>query len=92
MAATIIALVLAAWVAPLATDAPANKRRVASLDKVICLKTPQTGSLVRKSRLCKTRREWDRSAQINQAEWGELQGIKGSTREDAPTWSGGSPP
>lgn len=62
------------------------------LDEVVCKRTLRTGSLVATTRLCMTRREWNRSAETNQAEWGQLQGIQGSSREDQPTFINGSKP
>ena len=63
-----------------------------SLDKVVCKRMKRTGSLVATSRLCMTRREWIRSAEVNQNEWGQLQGVQGSSREDQPTFTYGTPP
>ncbi|MFC7537060.1 energy transducer TonB [Sphingomonas sp. GCM10030256] len=76
--------------------APTSAKMAASggrnMDEVVCRKQLETGSLVKSSRRCMTRREWSRSAERNQNEWGELQGIKGSTREDQPTFPGGASP
>ena len=77
--------------APAPVPAPAKVARN-SLDEVVCKKTVRTGSLVASTRLCMTRREWTRSAEISQAEWGALQGIQGNTRENQPTWMNGTPP
>lgn len=63
-----------------------------NMEEVVCRKQLETGSLVKSSRRCMTRREWALSSERNQNEWGELQGAKGSSREDAPTFPGGSPP
>ena len=63
-----------------------------SPDDVICKRQSKTGSLVSHSRLCMTRREWVAYAEKNQDEWGSLQGRQGSSREDQPTFPGGSPP
>ena len=80
------------WRIPGRAPAAPKSASAQDLDEIVCKRTPKTGSLIAHSRLCKTRREWSQYADRNQAEWGELQGIKGSTREDQPTWSGGSPP
>ena len=73
-------------------SATAVKTAARDLDKTICKRITKTGSLVAHSRLCMTRREWSRSADRNQSEWGEMQGMKGSSREDQPTWPGGTRP
>ena len=46
---------------------------------IICRRIEKTGSLVARSRLCLTQREWDRYADQVQDEWGDLQGRKGNT-------------
>lgn len=58
-------------------------------DKLICKRTPKTGSLVIHSRVCMTQRDWDRYAEANQEDWGSLQGRKGHTNAGMPTWSTG---
>ena len=73
-------------------SAKVTSGRARNMDEVVCRKQLETGSLVKSSRRCMTRREWALSAERNQNEWGELQGIKGSSREDQPTFPGGSPP
>ena len=81
------------WRIPGATPGPPGVKVAGrEMDQVVCKKQLRTGSLVASSRLCMTRREWALSAERNQNEWGELQGIKGSTREDQPTFPGGTPP
>lgn len=80
------------WRIPGRAPTAAKSASARALDEIVCKRSPQTGSLVAHSRLCKTRREWSQYADRNQAEWGELQGAKGSSREDQPTWAGGSPP
>lgn len=57
-----------------------------SPDEVICKRINKTGSLVGRSRLCLTQREWGQYAQKNQDEFGEIQGRLGSSREDQPTF------
>lgn len=47
--------------------------------KMRCVKRLETGSLVKKTRVCHSKAEWARLAQSNQEEWGALQGTKGST-------------
>ena len=88
------ALLILAALAAGAPPAPPVQPTVAgrSLDKVVCKRMKRTGSLVATSRLCMTRREWIRSAEINQNEWGQLQGVQGSSREDQPTFTYGTPP
>lgn len=56
-------------------------------EKLICKRTPKTGSLVIHSRVCMTQRGWDRYAEANQEDWGSLQGRKGHTNAGMPTWS-----
>ena len=53
-------------------------------EAVVCKRIPQTGSLVKHSRLCLTRKEWTRYADQTQDDWGDLQGRKGNTRELEP--------
>lgn len=48
-------------------------------DKVICKRIEKTGSLVSRSRVCMTAREWARQADQYQDELGALQGRQGST-------------
>lgn len=76
------------WRIPGAPAAGTRTASARSLDEIVCKRITKTGSLVSHSRLCLTRREWSRSADRNQAEWGEMQGSKGSSREDQPTWPG----
>ena len=59
-----------------------------SPDEVVCKRVSKTGSLVSRSRLCMTRREWVRYVEQNQDRYGEVQGRFGSSREDQPTWPG----
>ena len=56
-----------------------------SPDEVICKRVNKTGSLVARSRLCLTQREWSIYAQKNQDEFGEIQGKYGSTHGFEPT-------
>lgn len=48
-------------------------------DKVICKRVEKTGSLVSRSRVCMTAREWSMQADQVQDEYGALQGRMGST-------------
>ena len=48
-------------------------------DKVICKRVEKTGSLVSRSRVCMTAREWSQQADQYQDEYGALQGRQGST-------------
>lgn len=70
------------WRIPGATAAVASQA-VASNSavpaKIICRRIEKTGSLVARSRLCLTQRDWDRYAEQVQDEWGDLQGRKGHT-------------
>ena len=56
-----------------------------ALDEVVCKRVNKTGSLVARSRLCLTQREWSIYAQKNQDEFGEIQGKYGSTHGFEPT-------
>jgi hypothetical protein len=87
---TLVALAAGAPPAPPVQAEPTVATR--SLDKMVCKRMKRTGSLVATSRLCMTRREWIRSAETNQNEWGQLQGVQGSSREDQPTFTYGTPP
>ena len=60
-----------------------------SPDEVVCKRVTKTGSLVARSRLCLTRREWVRYAEENQDRYGEAQGRFGHSRQDQPTFPGG---
>lgn len=48
-------------------------------DKVICKRVEKTGSLVSRSRVCMTAREWSQQADQYQDDYGALQGRQGST-------------
>lgn len=80
------------WRIPGASATVPKTASARDLDKITCKRITKTGSLVAYSRLCMTRREWGRSADRNQSEWGEMQGMKGSSREDQPTFTGGTRP
>ena len=69
------------WRIPGATAVAPNKMasNAAVPAKIICRRIEKTGSLVARSRLCLTQRDWDRYADQVQDEWGELQGRKGNT-------------
>ncbi len=58
-----------------ALDPAAN----ADPDKKICRRTLDTGSLVKATKVCFTRREWAAKSDDNKKFWEELQGSKGST-------------
>ena len=76
-------LILGALAAATPVEPPAPpepKVADSSLDKLVCKRIKRTGSLVASSRLCMTRREWNRSAAITREEWGALQGIQGNSR------------
>ena len=44
------------------------------LDKVVCKKFVNTGSLVQSNRVCKTKRDWAKQQGQAQADWGAAQG------------------
>jgi protein TonB len=67
-------------VAPAATKIAGGE----SPDEVVCKRINKTGSLVSRSRLCLTRREWIRYAEENQDRFGEIQGKYGSTHPVEP--------
>ena len=94
MALALLTLIALAAGSPPATPPVASepKSSARSLDKVVCKRMKRTGSLVATSRLCMTRREWNRSADVNQSEWGQLQGVQGNSREDMPTFTYGTAP
>lgn len=48
-------------------------------DKVICKRVQKTGSLVARSRVCMTAREWSQQADQYQDEYGAIQGRQGAT-------------
>jgi len=48
-----------------------------SPDEIVCRRVTKTGSLIARSRVCMTRREWTASAEHNQDDWGTMQGRKG---------------
>ncbi len=58
-------------------------------EKLICKRSPKTGSLVTQSRVCMTARDWDRYAEGMQEDWGSLQGRKGHTNAGMPIWTVG---
>jgi len=49
-------------------------------DRVVCKRVEKTGSLVARSRVCMTAREWSKQADQYQEEYGALQGRQGSSR------------
>jgi len=57
-------------------DAPAPS----SSGKKICKRSLKTGTLASYERICLSQADWARHREQNQAEWGELQGSKGSSR------------
>lgn len=72
MIASSLALLLAAT--PMAASPPSPEPQ-----KLICRRFAETGSLVKKKRICHTKAEWARLSANTRQEWGELQGTKGST-------------
>ena len=68
------------WRIPGATALAPNKMasNAAVPAKIICRRVEKTGSLVARSRLCLTQREWDRYADQVQDEWGSMQGRQGT--------------
>jgi hypothetical protein len=59
---------LLAGTAVAAADTPGAAQAQNALDdnRIICRKTPEVGSLVRKKKECFTKREWDRLAESQQ--------------------------
>jgi len=49
-------------------------------DKVICKRVQKTGSLVSRSRVCMSARDWSKQADHYQEEYGSIQGRQGSSR------------
>lgn len=49
------------------------------LDKMICKRELETGSMVRYKRTCMTKREWRAASDDMKQPWAEMQGILGST-------------
>jgi protein TonB len=76
------------WIIPGTATTTRTASNARSPDEIVCKRITKTGSLVSHSRLCMTRREWTAYAERNQEEWGSLQGRKGSSREDQPTFPG----
>ena len=57
-----------------ADEAPTAPQATATAEaKLICKKETESGSLVRKKRVCRTRAEWDRLSQTSQNALGEGQ-------------------
>ena len=54
-------------------------------EKIVCRRFARTGSLVGSDRICKTAREWARTAAEQQHVFRELQGIKGYTAPNEAT-------
>jgi TonB family protein len=77
------------WRIPGRTQSEAAIKLVTSKEseKLICKRSPKTGSLVVHSRLCLSARDWERYADQYQEDWGSLQGRKGHTNGSMPTWS-----
>ena len=51
----------------------------AELDKKVCKKSVETGTLSKASKTCLTRRQWLAMSDENKQPWGDLQGTKGMT-------------
>jgi TonB family protein len=49
-------------------------------EKVVCKKTLRTGTLASYERFCLTPTEWAKQSDEAKAEWGDMQGTKGSTK------------
>jgi TonB family protein len=62
-----------------AAAAPTQVASAAPPEKMICRRRVKTGSLAGYERACATKSDWERMAVRNREEWGELQGVKGST-------------
>lgn len=72
------------WRIPGSTPATATEVASNSTEEVICKRVSKTGSLVTRSRLCLTQREWVRYIEENQDRYGEIQGKFGSTHGQEP--------
>jgi hypothetical protein len=48
-------------------------------EKIICKRELKTGTLATYEKICLTKAGWDRHRAQNRAEWGDLQGTRGST-------------
>nr|WP_294850912.1 energy transducer TonB [uncultured Sphingomonas sp.] len=57
----------------------AQVAQVDDLDKMICKRELETGSLTRSKRTCMTKREWRASSDEMKQPWQDMQGIQGST-------------
>jgi TonB family protein len=71
-----------AWKLPASSSTMAAPKALAegtAPEKVICKKTPKTGSLASFERTCMTAREWARQSEESRQPWEEMQGRKGST-------------
>ena len=49
-------------------------------DKVVCKRFEETGSLVKKRKVCYTRAKWQQSGDSAREEWSAVQGTMGSSR------------
>lgn len=59
------------------SDHPASS--ATDLDKKVCRKSVETGTLSKRSKTCMTRRQWLAVSDDNRQPWEELQGSKGMT-------------
>ena len=64
---------------PVQATSPATAPRSAKA-KLICKRFEETGSLVKKRKVCHTAADWARLQQATQEEWSALQGILGNSR------------
>lgn len=78
MIATSLLLALAAATQPVSSQV-APSTAGTTRDKLVCKRFSETGSLVKKRKVCHTKAQWGRLRSDTQDEWGALQGIKGST-------------
>lgn len=62
-----------------AVAAPTALAPASAPEKVICKKTLRTGTLASYERFCLTPTEWAKQSDEAKAEWGDVQGRKGST-------------
>ena len=62
-----------------AAPPPKQVAKADSAEKLVCKRKLKTGSLVAYEKTCLTQAQWQAYSDRTRAEWGELQGTKGST-------------
>lgn len=71
MISAVIAIALQGATAPAASQAPAPAATGA--DKLICKRFAETGSFVRKTKVCRSKAEWNRLEEAAREEGGRMQ-------------------